>query len=45
MPEPAPRYPYPCPSGDHHAHPGLDCDAYEQWRADIQAAIKPKDQR
>ena len=37
MPEP-PRF--PCLSGRHHAHPGLDCDAYEQWRAEILAAIR-----
>lgn len=38
MPEPAPRY--PCPTGRHHAHPGLSCDAYEQWRRQINDAIK-----
>ena len=41
MTEPAPRY--PCPTGRHHAHPGLGCAEYERWRADILAAITPKD--
>lgn len=41
MPEP---HRYPCPTGRHHAHPGLTCEQYKQWRADILAAIKPKDQ-
>lgn len=36
---------HPCPTSRHHAHPGLDCQQYEQWRADILAAITPKDQR
>ncbi|MEU2924167.1 hypothetical protein ABZ636_03770 [Streptomyces sp. NPDC007251] len=29
----------PCPSRAHHAHPGLDCQQYTQWRWEIQAAI------
>ena len=45
MSSPAPEpHRYPCTTGRHHAHPGLSSDAYEQWRADILAAITPKDQ-
>jgi hypothetical protein len=35
MPEPR----NPCPTGQHHQHPRLNCDEYEKWRREMDAAI------
>jgi hypothetical protein len=38
MPDGEPRN--PCPTGRHHAHPMQTCDEYEQWRREIDDAIR-----